>query len=125
MFANIPVSDKFSIQPELIFSQQGSKADYNYRTSSGKYRITQHYDYSTTLNYLSLPVMAQYNILPKLYVQAGPELGYLPGGRTKGDLTTIETTRNSVTVDRTEHISKNISTGLFNRFNMGLGIGAG
>lgn len=125
VFANIPVSEKFSIQPELLFSQLGSKSDYNYRTSSGNYRRTQHYDYSTTLNYLSLPVMVQYNILPQLYVEAGPEFGYLLGGRTKGDLTTIETTGNSITVNHTDHISQNISTSLFNRFNLGLGIGAG
>ncbi|WP_343638552.1 porin family protein [Chryseobacterium sp.] len=125
VFANIPVSEKFSIQPELLFSQLGSKSDYNYRTSSGNYRKTQHYDYRTTLNYLSLPVMVQYNILPQLYVEAGPEFGYLLGGKTKGDLTTIETTGNSVTVQRTEYISQSISKSLFNRFNVGLGIGAG
>jgi opacity protein-like surface antigen len=125
VFANIPVSAKFSIQPELLFSQLGSKSDYNYRTSSGNYRRTQHYDYSTTLNYLTLPVMVQYNILPQLYVEAGPEFGYLLGGKTKGDLTTIETTGNSVTIDHTEHVSKSISNDLFNRFNLGIGIGAG
>lgn len=112
VFANIPVSYKFSIQPELLFSQLGSKSDYNYRTSSGNYRITQHYDYSTILNYLSLPVMVQYNILPQLYVEAAPEFGYLLGGKTKEGLTTIETTGNSVTVKPMEHFS----TGLFNRF---------
>ena len=69
--------------------------------------------------------MVQYNILPQLYVEAGPEFGYLLGGKTKGDLTTIETTGNSVTVQRTEYISQSISKSLFNRFNVGLGIGAG
>lgn len=125
VFVNIPVASKFSVQPELIFNQLGSRTEYNYRMSSGNYTMRQNYDYTTTLNYLALPVMVQYNILPQLYVEAGPEFGFLLGGRSKGDLTTIETTGNSASISRTEKYSGKIAMDLFHKFNVGIGVGAG
>ncbi|NIF05258.1 PorT family protein [Chryseobacterium sp. Tr-659] len=125
VFVHIPVTEKFSVQPELLFSQLGSKSDYNYRTTSDNYRMTQHYSYTTTLNYITLPLMVQYNILPQLYVEAGPEFGLLLGGKTKGDLTTIEMTGSTLIVEHNEHVSKSIPMSLLNRFNFGIGIGAG
>ncbi len=48
-FANLTVSEQFSVQPELLFSMEGSK----YEESGDKLM------YKT--NYLNIPVMAQYN----------------------------------------------------------------
>ncbi|MFY1046270.1 porin family protein [Chryseobacterium sp. GP-SGM7] len=62
VFANIPVSTYVNVQPEVLYNAAGAKlkdvnkADLN-------------------LEYISVPVMIQYNILPELYVEAGPQLG--------------------------------------------------
>lgn len=52
---------KFAVQPEALFSMQGAKFD------GGK----------VELNYISIPVMAQYYIIPGLLVELGPQVGFL------------------------------------------------
>jgi Outer membrane protein beta-barrel domain len=67
--ANIKVADQFSIQPELLFSAEGSKdADVNYNTM-----------------FVNIPVMAQYNTPSGFYVEAGPQLGFLVSAKAKAD----------------------------------------
>jgi hypothetical protein len=58
---SIPVADKFSIQPEVLYSGEGAKA------TGGKF----------LLGYLNIPVLAEYNIAKGLNVEAGPQLGFL------------------------------------------------
>ncbi|KMQ58789.1 hypothetical protein ACM40_17560 [Chryseobacterium sp. BLS98] len=124
VFANIPVAEKFSIQPELLFNQIGSKGEDKYKFYSSYQIFTQEYDYKLTLNYIALPVMVQYNILPQLYVEAGPEFGILLGGKSKGESTYTETSGNTTTTG-TQTYSNKIPMGLYNKFNFGIGIGAG
>ncbi|MGG5207583.1 porin family protein [Chryseobacterium sp. MIQD13] len=124
VFANIPVAEKFSIQPELLFSQLGSKLTDRYSYYSGSYGFTQEYDYKLTLNYITLPVMVQYNILPQLYVEAGPEFGLLLSGKSKGDETYTEISGNSISTTH-ESFSNKVPMELYNKFNFGIGIGAG
>ncbi|MDP9959655.1 porin family protein [Chryseobacterium lathyri] len=124
VFANIPVAEKFSIQPELLFNQLGSKTEERevYYINSDRYK--REVDYKKTLNYLTIPVMVQYNILPQLYVEAGPEFGFLLGGKDKGDITTVKTSGNT-TNTQTTTFSEKIVKDLYNKFNFGIGIGAG
>jgi hypothetical protein len=73
-FANIAVSDKFTIQPGLNFTQKGGKESEEGFTAN------------TTLNYLEIPVNALYNIEAgsgKLFVGAGPTISYALSGKTK------------------------------------------
>lgn len=124
VFVNIPVAEKFSVQPEVLFSQLGSKTEERevYYVNSDKFR--RETDYKKTLNYLTVPVMVQYNILPQLYVEAGPEFGFLLGGKDKGDFTLTQTS-GSTTTTQTTSFSENIVKDLHNKFNFGIGIGAG
>jgi Outer membrane protein beta-barrel domain len=72
-YLTIMTSDKFGIQPELVYSQYGSSA-----TSNGQ-------SISNNANYLSLPVMLRYNLAEKINLQAGPQLGILLSAtRTSG-----------------------------------------
>lgn len=124
VFVNIPVAEKFSIQPELLFNQLGSKVEARNEFYINSDRLRQDFSYKTTLNYLSLPVMVQYNILPQLYVEAGPEFGFLLGGKEKGDATNTFTSGGTTTT-HTENFSNKIVKDLYNKFNFGMGIGAG
>ncbi|RLJ32521.1 outer membrane protein with beta-barrel domain [Chryseobacterium sp. 7] len=126
VFVNIPVAEKFSVQPELLFSQMGSKTEekYTYMSVSDAYLIRQEFSYTTNLNYLTLPMMVQYKILPQLYVEAGPEFGYLLGGKSKGDQKTENTFGGTTTVS-SNSFSNKIPMELYKRFNFGIGIGAG
>lgn len=68
-FVELGLSDQFAIQPELLFSMQGAKADYEEEgySETGK----------TKLSYLSIPVLAKIYFTPELYLEVGPQLGFL------------------------------------------------
>ena len=62
--AEIKISDKFSLQPELLYSGQGYDTDID---SEG----------IIALNYLNIPVLAKYYVTKKLSLEAGPQIGFL------------------------------------------------
>lgn len=107
VFMNAPLAEKFSIQPELMYSQMGDK--YN-QTIAGT-----TYARSRNLDYVALPVMFQYNATPAFYLEAGPEFGLLVGAKNKF---TNESTNNTIAE------SSNYKDDL-NGFNVGIGLGAG
>ena len=74
---NVPVSESFSIQPEVLYNNLGSKVS---STVSGT-------TYSSTLNldYVAVPVMFQYKATPQFYLEAGPEFGFLVNAKQKFD----------------------------------------
>jgi hypothetical protein len=58
--AEFGFSEKFSIQPELIYSTQGASLD----------------DETLKLDYINIPVLAKYYIIEGLSLEAGPQLGF-------------------------------------------------
>ncbi|RMZ60254.1 PorT family protein [Chryseobacterium nematophagum] len=106
VFANIPVASSFSVQPEVLYSQYGEKSNYNV--------LGNKVSASTKLDYIAVPVMFQYNALPNLYVEAGPEFGFLVSAKNKY---TVDATGQSTT---TADFKDNLNT-----FNLGIGLGAG
>lgn len=70
--AEIVLSDKFSIQPELLFSQQGAKIEYSFSGFP-----EDNYDVETTLSYINLPIMAKFYPIENLSIEAGPQFGFL------------------------------------------------
>lgn len=61
VLTEIPISEKFSFQPELMYFGQG----YNYN------------DNTISLNYLSIPVIGKYYLIKGLNLVAGPQIGFL------------------------------------------------
>ena len=104
LFMNAPLAENFSIQPELIYNNLGAKTEYTVGSTTT----------STSLNldYITVPVMFQYNATPMFYLEAGPEFGFLVNANGKNS-----TGNNTTTVD--------LDTDNFNKFNMGIGLGAG
>ena len=94
VFANIPVAQDFSVQPEVLYSGMGAKAKANS-------------DVKLNMDYIAVPVMLQYNALPNLYVEAGPQFSFLVSAIGKD---------NNGSVD--------VKDG-FKTFDFGLGLGAG
>jgi hypothetical protein len=72
VFYNLPVSDKFRIQPELLYSIQGSKTSAMSSTDPNLAGINE-YDF----HYVSLPVMLQYMTPGGFSVEVGPQVSYL------------------------------------------------
>ncbi len=61
----IPITEKISIQPELLYSMKGSNIDF----SSG--------DTDVKLDYIDIPIMGKYHIIQGLSGELGPVIGVL------------------------------------------------
>jgi hypothetical protein len=64
-----------SIQPELLYSLQGSQL-------KGATTVT---NYTTQLNYIQVPILLKATLGP-VFVEAGPQFGYLVGANEKGTI---------------------------------------
>lgn len=73
-----PISEKFSVQPELLYSSQGDK-----ETSEGM-------DIKYNFDYLNLPIMAKYYFTEEFSLAAGPQIGFLLSGEVKGGGVSID-----------------------------------
>jgi Outer membrane protein beta-barrel domain len=71
-FATIDFSKKFGIQPEVLFSQTNVDTANNF---SQVYNFN-HID-KIKLQYLTIPVLLNYNVAKILTIQAGPQFGIL------------------------------------------------
>lgn len=72
-FAEIKITDDFSIQPEILYSTQGTKAVQYYSNTS----INTKMDLTQDLNYLNIPIMVKIYIFDKFYLETGPQIGFL------------------------------------------------
>ena len=66
LLSEIPVGDRFSIQPEVLYSTQGTEA-YNNRFGKGEYQ----------LDYIHVPVLAKVYLIDGLSLEAGPSFNFL------------------------------------------------
>lgn len=69
LYAKIPVSKIFSVQPEILYSMKGAQLNYNNILGSGKYRFN--------LNYLEIPIGAVINVAKNFNISAGPYAAFL------------------------------------------------
>ncbi len=74
-FVNVGLGQKWSIEPELLFTQT------NVDTSSQFSTVYKNISFNTVnhikLNYLNIPVLLQYKLSPMLALQVGPQFGIL------------------------------------------------
>lgn len=100
-FVNAPIAEKISIQPEVVYNNLGA-------------RIANNSDYKLNMDYISIPVMFQYNATPELYLEAGPQFSFLVNSKFSGPNTTFTNLVNQF--NKKEN---------YNSFDFGLGLGAG
>ena len=62
--AEIPFSERFSIQPEVMYSGQG-------------FDIKQSENIEAQLDYIQIPLLAKIYLVKGLNIQAGPQIGFL------------------------------------------------
>lgn len=97
--AEIPISEKFSFQPELMFSGQGSKV---------------------SLNYLNIPLMGKYYLTKGFSLEAGPQIGYLLSA--KKNKTDVKSSFNTIDFGVNFGLGYKFDNGLYFgvRYNLGL-----
>ncbi|MDO7848284.1 porin family protein [Hymenobacter sp. M29] len=109
LMADAALSEKFSLHPELLFSQKGQRFE---GSGPGGYS----YSYQFRSNYLDLPVLLRLK-LNSFFVEAGPQVGYLlsaKGTETRSSSTLPTPVSN--TYDTTEGLR---------RFDVGFVVGVG
>ena len=74
-FAEIGLGKKFQLQPEVIFNQQSTSLDSNYKVVYQN--IINSNQTKIKLNYVSIPVLLNYKLLGPIYLQAGPQFSIL------------------------------------------------
>lgn len=72
VFAEIMISDKFGIQPEVLYSTQGAKSEFAFFDE-----IEGDVDLKIKLDYISVPVMLKYFVAPGFSLEAGPQFSFL------------------------------------------------
>ncbi|MEM9649530.1 MAG: porin family protein [Bacteroidota bacterium] len=103
--AEVSLSEKFSIQPELLFSAQGTKDESDD-------------DETVRLNYLNLPILAKFYVAENLSLEAGPQIGILLKAEVEDDGETIDIK------DNTKSTDLGIAFGLGYKLDNGLNFGA-
>ncbi len=107
---NIPVSENFSIQPELLYSDEGGK--YSESGYTDKYN----------LSYLNIPILAQLNTSSGFYAEVGPQVGFLLSAKNKWEYEGEEDSEDVKEYFKGINFSAAIGAGY--RHSSGFGIGA-
>jgi hypothetical protein len=115
--AEFKLSETFSIQPELMYSQMGAKYEYiDYDgISEAKIESTAKYDY------LSLPILAKYYVIEGLSIEAGPQVGFLLSAKQEDKASGNRTFERTLDVkDGTKSIDFGLAGGLAYDLPIGL-----
>lgn len=114
LFAQVHVTPQFAVQPEVVYSSQGTKY-----TISGQ-------EHDLKLNYVNIPVMLQAMVGRGFYAEAGPQIGFLTGTADKvgdvetGYFTTNDFKKNDVALGVGLGYSGASALGIGARYNFGL-----
>lgn len=107
LFAKIPCTEFFAIQPEILYSSKGSRLKYdNVFMGQGEYRFN--------LNYVEVPFLAVFNLGRHFNIHAGPYAGFLASSNIK-----------DMDSDGTVEGVEDLNVDNFNRFDWGLAGGIG
>ena len=74
-FAEIGVTKKLTIQPEVLFNQYSTTLDSSFK--SVYQNVINSNQSHVKLNYLSIPILLNYRLIGPIYLQAGPAFSVL------------------------------------------------
>lgn len=105
LFAKLPITNSFAIQPEIYFITKGSELTYHtvFVDGTGKFE----------LNYIEVPLLAVINLTNNFNFQVGPYASYLVSSKVK-NVTNVNF-----------NFEDNIDSGDFNKFDTGVIAGFG
>lgn len=114
LFAHIPAGYNVAIQPEVVYSGQGTKYTY------------ENTEHNLALNYVNIPVMVQAMVGRGFYAEAGPQLGLLTStsdkvnGEETNFLESSDFKKTDVGIGFGLGYSGNSGLGINARYNLGL-----
>ena len=78
VLAQFSVTNQFSVQPEILYSGQGTKFSSSGESGTDK------------LGYINIPVLAKYTTSSGFFVQTGPQIGFLLSAKESSGGTTMD-----------------------------------
>ena len=106
----IPISEKFSVQPEILYSSQGSQSKESEEFMGTKVS----YELKYKLDYISIPIMAKYYVIDGLGLEAGPQFGILVSAKGEYEVSGL-----GMSESGSEDLKDDLKT-----LDIGLGFGA-
>jgi len=111
-FASIPLFNSFFLQPELLYSGQGNG-------------YTDSIPETTCNNYLNIPVLFKYQHSSGLFLETGPQVGFLLSAQLKTATQSFDSKNNTETTDFSWAFGLGykipvVNLGIDVRYNMGL-----
>jgi hypothetical protein len=110
---SLPLFNKFTLQPEIVYSSEGAK--------------TTEVNVTTNLvnNYLNFPVLIKYNNATGIFVETGPQVGYLLNAKLKIPNFNEDEKPNDKNLDFSwvfglGYLFKDLNLGIDARYNLGL-----
>lgn len=79
-YANFGISEKFKVQPEILFALQGSNfviENMEIRDDPNDIPKVGDFKTKTTETTISIPIVAQYFVADGFYLEAGPQIGLI------------------------------------------------
>ena len=116
LVAEFQLSPKFALQPELLYSLEGTKSSFSMEMDDFFYSSEQ----KITLGYLNLPVMGKFYVTDGFSLQAGPQLSYLLSGKNEYTISSSFSEDFDVNESGKEDIKKDLKKLSFG-LNFGLG----
>lgn len=107
----IPITEKFAVQPEILYSSMGAKEEY----TESPFDAPISYEAKLKLDYISIPIMAKYYVIEGLSIEAGPQFGILVSAKAETESTIF---------GETESFDLDVKDS-FKTLDIGLGLGAG
>lgn len=122
----IPISEKFSFQPEFLYSAQGAKFEETFVEQG----ISVDTETTIRLDYINVPLMAKYYVAEGFSLEVGPQIGILLTSEAEVEASAVvngETVSASETQDLkddTNGIDFGVNLGLGYTLENGLNFGA-
>lgn len=83
LYGHLDLENRFLLLAEILYSNQGVRANAN-----------------INLHYITLPMLAQYKISPKLFAELGPQVGYLFAAKSRyGDVSNLYNNKLDIGLD--------------------------
>lgn len=108
--ANIGISESFSVQPELLYSSQGF--------TLSEFGI----DVTGKLDYINLPILADFKVADNFSLQVGPQVGFVVTDKVEAEGESEDLDAESIDFGAVLGAQFKMETGLFfqARYNLGL-----
>ncbi len=121
VLVEIPITEKFAIQPEFLFSTQGSKSDEGFPNFSETLIENLNQEFESNINYINIPIMTKYYLAKGLSIQAGPQVGILISAKDRDD-NDIKDNISSIDLGLNFGAGYQLASGIFfdARYNLGL-----